>query len=61
MPKTATDLADELNRLKLDLADVRKAMVNAGKQAKKLKVSAGDRKKLAEVKSAIDQIYKNIK
>lgn len=61
MAKTANELNEELKRLKLDLADVRKSLVDVGKRARKSKMIAGDKKKLAEVKSAIDQVYKNIK
>jgi hypothetical protein len=61
MAKTAIELDGELKRLKLDLADVRKSLVDVSKRARKLQTSAGDQKKLSEIKNAIDQVYKNIK
>jgi hypothetical protein len=61
MAKTTNELSEEFKRLKLDLADVRKSLVDIGKRAGKSKMVAGDRKKLVEIKSAIDQVYKNIK
>lgn len=61
MPRTATDVSEDLKRLKLNLADLRKALVDTSRRARRFKIVIGDRKKLAEVKNAIDQTYKNIK
>lgn len=61
MPRTINDVSKDLERLKLDLADLRKALVDTSRRAGKFKIIIGDRKKLAEVKSAIDQTYKKIK
>ena len=61
MAKTAADLKQDLEALKQDLINVRKSLVGISKKAGKFKAVVVDKKKISEVKNAIDQVYKNIK
>jgi len=61
MAKNTAVLKQDLEALKQDLINVRKSLVDISKRARKFKAVVADKKKMSEVKNAIDQAYKNIK